>query len=93
MGEMLMGRQIAYMIYAHFQTDPKMDFTYGIEDLGDLKWHGDHSIPTFLFCWRQIIARVKVKLQPDELAEILYKKMDISKILEVDLAHYNRQDE
>eukprot|EP00972_Heterocapsa_arctica_P103130 15197958-Heterocapsa_arctica.AAC.1 len=47
-GKMIMGRQIALMIYAHFQTNPDMDFSYGIADLTELQWHGDHSIPTFL---------------------------------------------
>eukprot|EP00972_Heterocapsa_arctica_P092053 13577555-Heterocapsa_arctica.AAC.1 len=70
-----MGRQIAYMIYAHFQTNPKMDFSYGIEDLGDLKWHGDQSIPTSLYVW------------------IILLRMESSKLLEVDLAHYDRQAE
>eukprot|EP00972_Heterocapsa_arctica_P057821 8529209-Heterocapsa_arctica.AAC.1 len=51
---LIMGRQIAYMIYAHFQTNPKMDFSYGITDLSEPKWHGDHSIPSFPYLWRQI---------------------------------------
>eukprot|EP00972_Heterocapsa_arctica_P021838 3212154-Heterocapsa_arctica.AAC.1 len=44
-----MGRQIAYMIYAHFHTNPKMDFSNRISDLSELKWHGDHSIPSLLY--------------------------------------------
>eukprot|EP00972_Heterocapsa_arctica_P002754 407173-Heterocapsa_arctica.AAC.1 len=43
-----MGRQIAWLIYQYFQTNPIMDFTYGIEDLGRRVWTGDHNIPTFL---------------------------------------------
>eukprot|EP00972_Heterocapsa_arctica_P066953 9880930-Heterocapsa_arctica.AAC.1 len=38
-GMMIMGRQIAYMIYAHFQTNPDVDFFYGIADLTEMKWH------------------------------------------------------
>eukprot|EP00972_Heterocapsa_arctica_P053093 7818912-Heterocapsa_arctica.AAC.1 len=74
-GDMLMGRQID----RHFQTNPKMDFTYGIENLGELKWRGDNGIPGFLFCWRQIISRVKVKLNDEALAETLYKHMENNK--------------
>eukprot|EP00972_Heterocapsa_arctica_P088663 13073464-Heterocapsa_arctica.AAC.1 len=53
-GKMMMGRQLAFMIYSHFQTNPNMDFSYGIADLTEMKWHGDHSIPTFLYLWSQI---------------------------------------
>eukprot|EP00972_Heterocapsa_arctica_P055362 8166355-Heterocapsa_arctica.AAC.1 len=82
LGGMLMGRQIAYVIYAHFQTNPKMDFSYGIEDLSELKWHGDHSIPSFLFLWRQIVTRVKVQLSQGMLCEVLHRKMEGSKLME-----------
>eukprot|EP00972_Heterocapsa_arctica_P094872 13991167-Heterocapsa_arctica.AAC.1 len=88
-----MGRQIAYMIYAHGQTTPKMDFSYGIEDLSELKWLGDHSIPSFLFLWRQIVARMKVQLPQKMLCKVLHRKMEGSKLMEVDFAHYNHQDE
>eukprot|EP00972_Heterocapsa_arctica_P011187 1639573-Heterocapsa_arctica.AAC.1 len=71
-GKMLMGRQIAYMIYAHFQTNPKMDFSYGIADLTEIKWHGDHAIPSFLYLWRQIVTRMKVQLPAEMLMETLH---------------------
>eukprot|EP00972_Heterocapsa_arctica_P105863 15594860-Heterocapsa_arctica.AAC.1 len=93
LGGMLMGRQIAYVIYAHLQTNPKMDFSYGVEDLSELKWHGDHSIPSFLYFRRQIVARVKVQLPQEMLCEVLHRKMVGSKLMDVDLAHYDRQDE
>eukprot|EP00972_Heterocapsa_arctica_P072767 10742851-Heterocapsa_arctica.AAC.1 len=70
-----------------------MDFSYGIEDLSELKWHGDHYIPSFLFLWRQIVTRMKVQLPQDMLCEVLHRKMQGSKLMEVDLAHYDRQDE
>eukprot|EP00972_Heterocapsa_arctica_P014613 2152932-Heterocapsa_arctica.AAC.1 len=69
-----------------------MDFSYGIEDLSELKWHGDHSIPSFLFLWRQIVARVKVQLPKEMLMETLHTNMEGRKLMEVDLAHFNRQD-
>eukprot|EP00972_Heterocapsa_arctica_P046538 6867450-Heterocapsa_arctica.AAC.1 len=61
-GGMLMGRQIAYVIYTHFQTNPHMDFTYGIEDLSHFKWSGDGNISHFLFCWRLIISKMRTQL-------------------------------
>eukprot|EP00972_Heterocapsa_arctica_P055939 8250883-Heterocapsa_arctica.AAC.1 len=60
----MMGRQLAFMIYSHFQTNPNMDFSYGISDLTEMKWHGDHSIPTFIYLWRQIVTRMKTQLPP-----------------------------
>eukprot|EP00972_Heterocapsa_arctica_P019086 2817239-Heterocapsa_arctica.AAC.1 len=70
-----------------------MDISYGVEDLSELKCHGDHSIPYFLFLWRQIVARMKVQLPQEMLREVLHRKMEGIKLMEVDLAHYDRQDE
>eukprot|EP00972_Heterocapsa_arctica_P092781 13683453-Heterocapsa_arctica.AAC.1 len=44
---MVTGRQIVCLIYRYYMTNPNMDFTYSIDDLGSLKWHFDHSIHTF----------------------------------------------
>eukprot|EP00972_Heterocapsa_arctica_P042175 6216731-Heterocapsa_arctica.AAC.1 len=88
-----MGRQIAFIIYAHFQMSPNMDFSYRISDLTELKWHGDHSIPSFLYLWRQIVMRMKIQLPTEMLMDTLHSKMEGSKLMENDLAHFNRQDE
>eukprot|EP00972_Heterocapsa_arctica_P017555 2594403-Heterocapsa_arctica.AAC.1 len=77
-GGMLMGRQIAYIIYTFCQTSPNMDFTYGIEDLSHLKWSADGNISRFLFCWRLIISKMRTQLGEVELGEILYLKMQNS---------------
>eukprot|EP00972_Heterocapsa_arctica_P032598 4801160-Heterocapsa_arctica.AAC.1 len=90
-GRMLMGRQIAFLIYKFFQTNPITDFTYGIEDLGRLAWTGDHNIPSFLHCWRLILSKMCVQLSDEELGEILYGKMCEGKELREDLARYNRK--
>eukprot|EP00972_Heterocapsa_arctica_P017092 2527095-Heterocapsa_arctica.AAC.1 len=70
-----------------------MDFSYGIADLTEIKWHGDHAIPSFLYLWRQIVTRVKVQLPTEMLMETLHGKMEGSELMEADLAHFNRQDE
>eukprot|EP00972_Heterocapsa_arctica_P100994 14886157-Heterocapsa_arctica.AAC.1 len=41
-GTMLMGRQIAHKVYMYFQSNPIMDFTFGVTDLTGLPWGGDH---------------------------------------------------
>eukprot|EP00972_Heterocapsa_arctica_P055174 8137940-Heterocapsa_arctica.AAC.1 len=69
-----------------------MDFSYGIADLTEMKWHGDHAIPSFLYLWRQIVTRMRVQLPTEMLMDILHSKTEGSKIMEHDLAHFNRQD-
>eukprot|EP00972_Heterocapsa_arctica_P011663 1708683-Heterocapsa_arctica.AAC.1 len=70
-----------------------MDFSYGVEDLAELKWHGDQNIPSFLFLWRQIVTLMKGALPEEMLCEVLHRKIEGSKLMEVDLAHFDRQDE
>jgi hypothetical protein len=93
LGKCVMGRQVAYMIYSHFQTNPNMDFSYGIADLTAMQWHGDHSISTFIFLWRQIVSRMKTQLPEEMLMDTLFGKMEASTVMVHDLAHFNRMDE
>eukprot|EP00972_Heterocapsa_arctica_P008340 1218434-Heterocapsa_arctica.AAC.1 len=87
-----MGRQIAFMIYAHFQTNPNMDFSYGIADLTAMQWHGDQSIPSFIYLWRQIVTRMRIQLPEELLMDTLHSKMVGSVLMSHDLAYFNRQD-
>jgi hypothetical protein len=40
-GTMFKGRQIAWLVLKHFQTNPQMGVMYQIIDFGDLEWRGD----------------------------------------------------
>jgi hypothetical protein len=88
---MLTGRQIAWKIYMFYQTNPSRDFTYGVKDLTLLAYNGDNNIPAFLQCWRLIISKMKTQLKDEELQELLYDKIQNSKLLAGDLQHYQRQ--
>jgi hypothetical protein len=67
-----------------------MDFSYTIQDLTDLKWHGDHSISTFVYVWRQIVSRMRLQLPTEMLMDTLHAKMEGSAIMSHDIAHFNR---
>eukprot|EP00972_Heterocapsa_arctica_P090419 13337237-Heterocapsa_arctica.AAC.1 len=69
-----------------------MDFSYGIQDLTAMSWHGDHSIASFIYLWRQIVTRMKVQLPEVMLMDTLHAKMEGSVIMAHDLAHFNRCD-
>jgi hypothetical protein len=57
-----------------------------------MKWHGDHSIPTFIYLWRQIVTRMKTQLPPVMLMDTLHAKMEHSAIMAHDIAYFNRCD-
>eukprot|EP00972_Heterocapsa_arctica_P084518 12450414-Heterocapsa_arctica.AAC.1 len=57
-----------------------------------MKWHGDHSIPTFLYLWRHIVSRMKIQLPPAMLMDTLRAKMETSMIMAHDIAYFNRCD-
>eukprot|EP00972_Heterocapsa_arctica_P099606 14696667-Heterocapsa_arctica.AAC.1 len=69
-----------------------MDFSYGIADLTELKWHGDHSISTFIYIWRHIVTRMKIQLPTEMLMDTLHAKMEGSVIMSHDVAYFNRCD-
>eukprot|EP00972_Heterocapsa_arctica_P074119 10941227-Heterocapsa_arctica.AAC.1 len=69
-----------------------MDFSYGIADLTELKWHGDRSIATFIFTWREIVGRMRIQLPVEMLMDTLHGKMEGSAVMSHDLAHFNRCD-
>ena len=89
-GSMMKGRQIVWMIYNHFKTNPNLAPVYSIVDLTALKWMGDNNIHTFRHMWNFITRNMVEKLRDNSLADLLYSQMKNSKVLQVDLAHYRR---
>eukprot|EP00972_Heterocapsa_arctica_P110920 16333725-Heterocapsa_arctica.AAC.1 len=57
-----------------------------------MKWHGDHSIPSFIFLWRHIVSRMRVQLPEELLMDTLHSEMTGSAIMAHDLSYFNRQD-
>ena len=89
-GRMLKGRQIAWLIYKHLQTNPNMGVLYNITDLGRLEWRGDKDVDTFVYVWTDMLTNVTTSLTKGELAEILLTKMEKSVALKEDVAYFNR---
>ena len=94
-GEMLKGRQIAWLILQHFKTNPKMGVFYNVTDIGQVKWRGDtpRQVHTFMMIWKYILHNTKTKIPTDELAEILLTKLEKSNVLKGDIDAYNRMKE
>ena len=49
-GTMIKGRQIAWLVLKHFQTNPQLGVMYQIIDFAELEWRGDKpaEIHTFI---------------------------------------------
>ena len=92
-GTMLKGRQIAWLILKHFQTNPQLGVMYQITDFADLEWRGDkpNEVHTFMYIWENMLSQMHTSLSRHELAGILLQKLDKSTVLKEDLAHYHRQ--
>ena len=93
-GTMLKGRQIAWLVLKHFQTNPRLGVMYQITDFADLEWRGDKptEIHTFMYIWENMLSQMHTSLLRHELAGILLHKFEKSNVLKEDLAHYYRQE-
>ena len=58
-GEMLKGRQIAWLIIQNFKTNPKIGVFYNVTDIGKVQWRGDtpRQVHTFMMVWKYILHR------------------------------------
>ena len=92
-GTMLKGRQIAWLILKHFQTNPQLGVMYQITDFADLEWRGDKptDVHTFMYIWENMLSQMHTSLSRHELAGILLQKLEKSTVLKEDIAHYHRQ--
>ena len=93
-GTMLKGRQIAWLVLKHFQTNPQLGAMYQITDFADLEWRGDKpaEIHTFMYIWENMLSQMRTSLSRHELAGILSQKLEKSNVQKEDLAHYYRQE-
>ena len=93
-GTMLKGRQIAWLVLKHFQTNPQVGVMYQITEFADLEWRGDKptEIHTFMYIWENMLSQMHTLLSRHELAGILLQKLEKSNVLKEDLAHYYRQE-
>ena len=54
-GNVLKGRQLAFLIHDWLKLNPDMKPLYGVHEITDHKWFGDERIFDFLELWRQIV--------------------------------------
>ena len=93
-GAMLKGRQIAWLVLKHFQTNPHLGVMYQIADFADLGWRGDKptEIHTFMYIWENMLSQMHTSLSRHELAGILLQKLEKFNVLKEDLARDYRQE-
>ena len=86
----LKGRQIVWMMYQHFQTNPNMGIVYNITDLSNLQWLGDPSMQSFLYAWYVMVNGMQSTIEESTLRDLLLTKMEKSVALQYDLFYYYR---
>ena len=76
---MLKGRQIAWLVPKHFQTNPQLGVMYQITDFADLEWRGDKpaEIHTFMYIWENMLSQMHTSLSRHELAGIFLQKLEV----------------
>ena len=86
----LKGRQIVWLMYKHFQTNPNMGIVYSITDLSNLDWMGDPRMQSFLYVWYVMVNGMKEAISETTLRDLLLTKMEKSSELQHDLNFYYR---
>ena len=93
------GLQTAWMIYDYFKTDDHLSEVYGLHDLIDLNWYGDHRMLDFLHQWDFVLDNIEGVTQTTlfqngekSLRDILFRQVEKSTVLSEDIAHYKRVD-
>ena len=90
-GKILMGRQLGWLIHDWFRLNPDLKPLFGLQEIADLQWLGDDRIFEFLELWKRIVDNNTIKLDAQQLAEILIGKMrGKTKVLAEDVAYWHR---
>ena len=90
-GGMLKGRQYTKLILEHFRTDRSLDKAWQMEDLYALEYPGDAKLQQFRFIWHKIVHCLQGEVSTDQLRKLLRRRLENSKALKEDIAHYDRQ--
>ena len=90
--ETLKGRQVAWMVLEHYQTNTNMSSMYGMQDLLRLDWKGDQpdQMESFLKSWDFLVRVVDTKFNESVYRDIFYESVSKSATLKEDIAHYKR---
>ena len=77
------------MILNHHKTSESMEVVIGVDHLTLLEWKGDKNIKSL---WENITRRMTDQLTELTLRNLLLKKLRNSRVLQEDLAHYDRME-
>jgi hypothetical protein len=89
----LKGRQVYFMLLRYYTTTERLDLVYSIEHLSKLSWVGDNEMHTFRDTWDNILCNMVDNLAEISKRDLLFRKMEGSKELSEDMAHYRRLPE
>ena len=81
-----------WYILRSFTTDESMDECYTIQDLLELKWHGDtpDQVATVRSKYDDILMHIAHPIPEATLLSMTFAKMKESKVFAEDLAHFSR---
>ena len=89
-GAVLKGRQVLWLLFNHFKTNPSLTPVYSIVDLMGLGWWGDDSMHGFRHMWNFITRNMAEPLNENTLRDLLLERLNKSKVLQADISHYHR---
>ena len=88
---LITGRQVLWLIYRHFQTNPNQTRVYGITELSKIGWFGDRKKAKFLNFWNERMSLAAGQTQYWMKVEILYNAMKESQDLRLDMLAYHQR--
>jgi hypothetical protein len=89
---LIKGRQVLWYMLQHFTTEEDLDGVYDMQDLMNTPWQGDspEQIAHFRGKCDEIPMQCGQTIPPAALLQIIFRKMENSKIFAEDLAHFRR---
>ena len=91
MDNAVVGRQIIKLVIEYFRTSNSLSVVYSYQNMHELQWFGDNKIPELQLEWERVSDNLETPLTMLAKRDLLFQKMENSKIFDVDLAHYRRE--
>ena len=93
-GKIIKGRQIMFSIQEKFKTDSRRSQMYNITHLAAIEYGGDELAAVFKTKWDKVLLQMKRKPDPEDLKILFADQLRKSKkLLDEDIAHFDRVDE
>ena len=84
----LTGRQILWLFSRHLRTTLSQTKLYGFSELVTIEWFGDSRIEQFLSYWENRVTQLSSDISDWMLAEVLFRAMRRSKVLEIEVRQF-----